>query len=248
VSTYTAQPAALPRAYADADARLTGRCARRRKIANNTWLERRGESIAIRLHATDIVTLHRDGTATLDTGGWLTVTTKSRMNDALPGGMRIGSDRGRWFVYVSGEDRVPYADGIVIDMVNRRVVGGAPDSDTVKAEDSANVATRKAINDYLRTTTPEEIVTAFENPGGDCWFCAGMGPTDPEHLRDHVDEHYVMLTLTRNAVTERGFHNPDLILSMIYHDAKAGKIDHFYTDSLRKFLRKHLTTPTVATK
>ena len=193
MSTFTAQPATLPRAYADAAARLTGRCAQRRKIANNTWLERRGEDIAIRLHQTDIVTLHPNGHATLDTGGWLTVTTKSRMNDALPGGVRIASDRGRWYVHAPGEDRVPYADGMVIDMTYRRVVSGAPTPEAVKAADSANVATRKAINDYLRTTTAAEIVHAFENPGGDCWLCAGMAPTDPEHLRQHLDEHYVML-------------------------------------------------------
>jgi hypothetical protein len=248
VSTFTAQPTTLPKAYADAAAKLTGRCAKRRKVANNTWLERHGDDIAIRLHQTDIVTLHPDGTATLDTGGWLTVTTKSRMNDALPGGLRLSSDRGRWFLYVSGEDRVPYVDGITVDLERRTVVSGAPDPETVKREDTANAATRKAINNYLRTTTPEEIVYAFENAGGDCWLCLGILGSDPEHLHEHLAEHYVMLSLTRRAVEARGFRSTDTILSLIYGAAKRGTVDSLYTVSLRKYLRKALTTPTVATK
>jgi hypothetical protein len=77
--------------YQEADEQLTGRCHKRRKIANNTWLERRStnfdsdiedpdDEIAVRLHNTDVVTFRRDGAITLNTGGWFTVTTKERIN------------------------------------------------------------------------------------------------------------------------------------------------------------------------
>ena len=91
----------LSRQYADLDAKLTGRCSQSRKVANNTYLQRRGDDIAVRLHNTDVVTFHADGTATLSTGGWFTVTTKARINDYLPGGIALSSVRGRWFLTVS---------------------------------------------------------------------------------------------------------------------------------------------------
>lgn len=73
--------------YDDLDERLTGRCRERRKVGNNTYAERRGDRIAIRLHSTDVVTFLPDGSIMLNTGGWYSVTTKDRMNSYLPGGV-----------------------------------------------------------------------------------------------------------------------------------------------------------------
>ncbi len=60
-----------------------------RPIANNTRLEMRGntygDDIAVRLHGTDVVTYHADGTITLNTGGYWTVTTRDRINRFVPG-------------------------------------------------------------------------------------------------------------------------------------------------------------------
>lgn len=248
--------------YADLDAKLTGRCSQSRKIANNTYAERRGDDIAIRLHATDVVTLHRDGTMTLNTGGWYTVTTKERINRYLPGGVHLSSIKGRWFITYSGygyhdddftwhytpseRGSVPFADGIRLDAYGE-VLGGDPAGPDVAAEDSANEKMRKDVQRYLKNTTPEDIVEAFTHPAGDCLLCSWPGrETEAEHLRLHVDEQYVMYTLTRNAVAARGFMNPDVIMSMIYNSAQRGEVDRLYTDSLRKYLRKHLTVGAVA--
>jgi len=250
------------RKYAELDARLTGRCAQGRKVANNTYLERReGGDIAVRLHSTDVVTFHADGTITLDSGGWLTVTTKARMNDYLPGGIVLSSLKGRWFLvyaghwdhasetYVKSErPAVPYADGVAIDLASLDVIGGEAAAEAVKSEDSANAAMRKAVDKYVRKTTPEAIVKAFTHPAGDCILCRWDGrETEAEHLRLHVDEQYVMYTLARNAVTARGFMNPDVIMSMIYNSAQRGEVDRLYKDSMRKYLRKHLTVGACAT-
>jgi hypothetical protein len=224
-------------------------------VANNTYLEPRNGSIAIRLHDTDIVTFHLNDLVTFDTGGWLTMLTKSRINDALPDGIVLGSDRGRWYFTFTGayegdtyvpstRERIPYTDGITLNMATFQLYSGGVDTETVKAEDSANTAMRKAVNKYLRTTTPAEIVHAFENPSGDCILC--MARQADEHLREHVDEHYVMASLARNAVEARGFGSTDAVLSMIYHSAKAGRVDSLYTDSLRKYLRKALKVGAVA--
>mgnify|MGYP003344650536 CR=1 FL=1 len=62
------------------------------KLANNTYLTRRPGSgdyesqfiYAVRLHATDILTCWPDGTVSVSSGGWKTVTTKARINEFLP--------------------------------------------------------------------------------------------------------------------------------------------------------------------
>ena len=102
--------------------RLTGRCKDSRKVANNTYLERRAAtftikgkttgigSIALKLHNTDIMTAYPDNTVTLNTGGWRTVTTKARMNDFLPFG-RIYQKDFIWYLSLGNVDHV-YDDGM----------------------------------------------------------------------------------------------------------------------------------------
>jgi hypothetical protein len=83
----------------------------RRKLENNTYLETRYpdrtydrdltlhvETVeyAVRLHDTDVVTLHPDGSYTLDSGGWRTVTTKDRINRYAP--VRLYSDKRVWWL------------------------------------------------------------------------------------------------------------------------------------------------------
>lgn len=89
-----------------------------RKIANNTYLERRTpDSVAIRLHWTDIVTFHADGHIVLDDGGYQSVTTKERMDAVLPMRLRVFQRDFRWYVQVGGWDqgvRVDYERGMVL--------------------------------------------------------------------------------------------------------------------------------------
>jgi hypothetical protein len=82
------------------DTKLQGRCRESRKLANNTYAKRRySGQIAIQLHATDILTFHSDGQIDVNTGGWNTVTTHSRMNAYLPGPWRVGGHRGSTLLY-----------------------------------------------------------------------------------------------------------------------------------------------------
>jgi len=86
-----------------------------RRIAHNTYLERTGEDeVSVRLHSTYIVRFRADGTTRLDSGGWLTVTTKERMNRYLPAGFRIAATRRVWFLYFLGERVGEYTDGLVV--------------------------------------------------------------------------------------------------------------------------------------
>ena len=86
--------------YFELDTKLQGRCKESRKLQNNTYAKRRYSGhIAIQLHATDILTFHSDGQIDVNTGGWDTVTTRSRMNDYIPGPWRVGGHRGSTLLY-----------------------------------------------------------------------------------------------------------------------------------------------------
>jgi hypothetical protein len=77
----------------------------RRKLQNHTYLYQRGDDFAVRLHYTDVVIIHADGTYTLDTGTWRTVTTKERINGYGPA--RVYSHRGIWCVWTGTDPRTP---------------------------------------------------------------------------------------------------------------------------------------------
>jgi hypothetical protein len=90
--------------YEEANAVLTGRCQEQRKVGNNTWLIRRGDNIAVRLHRTDVVTYMPDGTIRLNTGGWQSVTTKARMCEYTP--LSVSQRDWEWYVSARNPDHV----------------------------------------------------------------------------------------------------------------------------------------------
>lgn len=74
-------------------------------VANNTRVERRNEdTYALRLHATDIATFHRDGRIEINSGGWRTVTTKDRLGAVT---RHVYSERGTWYVQAEPNDQDP---------------------------------------------------------------------------------------------------------------------------------------------
>jgi hypothetical protein len=75
-----------------------------RPISSNVRLMKRGESYAIKLFNTDIITIHPDNTFTLRTGGWFTITTGRWMDAYAP--VRTYSDCGVWYIVKRGES--PY--------------------------------------------------------------------------------------------------------------------------------------------
>jgi hypothetical protein len=94
--------------FANLDATLGSKDERR--IANNTRARRVGaDIIAVRLHSTDVLTLHRDGAVIADSGGWWTVTTKERINRNGTGA-HVHAVRREWFVSTPTGD-VPFEDG-----------------------------------------------------------------------------------------------------------------------------------------
>lgn len=111
----------LPTTYTEAKERLGNR--ESRKVANNTQLIAFGgerKPIVLRLHSTNVVTFWSDGTITLNTGGWQTVTTAQRLNVVTKAhGYHVGSNGARkpenrfWEVrdFATNAESVRYVDG-----------------------------------------------------------------------------------------------------------------------------------------
>lgn len=102
--------------YEAAEARLHGRDSVR--IGHNTILHRTAEAgrdhFAIRYYATDILTMTPDGWTIIDTRGWWTATTWSRINALLPGPWAVYSGRGLRHLYYAGQPVARFLDGIAI--------------------------------------------------------------------------------------------------------------------------------------
>ena len=89
--------------------------------SNNTvaYMDEAG-SQCVRLHNTVVARRHPGGQIFLDSGGYLTVTTKRRINEALRAwgqDWRVYQHKGEWFVEeVQGAGRGPFefADGMVL--------------------------------------------------------------------------------------------------------------------------------------
>lgn len=118
-----------PQSYAAADALLTGRNSQRRKIANNTWLERRPDgSIAARLHDTDVVTWTTDGRVEFRTGGWNTVTTRERFNRYAPEGLGFGTIKRVLYAYAgSWDNKITASEGMSVRRSDVTDVRHGPD-------------------------------------------------------------------------------------------------------------------------
>lgn len=239
-----------------------GRNKSSRPIENNTRVERRDDDIAIRLHGTDVVTYHKDGSVTLDSGGWLTVTTKNRMNDYLGGRAYIGSDRGVWYVYRKGTwERVcRYFDGITVAFDGTILNPQDPSLEERKAEAERKMRLRieKYVNIYMK-----QLADGMPMPsGGDCWYCSLFGDKDNDHLLNHLTENYYVPTMLWNAMRARGYRDVSLTMGL-FLDIEAAdngvmrvrraykstdpdqRILKDFRRTLGKYLRKRLM-PTVA--
>ncbi len=203
-------------------------------IANNTRILPRtnasgNSDMAIRLHATDVLTFHTDGTITLDSGGWRTVTTKDRINRFLPGTLNVWSDRGTWKLYVGhGEDRtaVEFFDGMRITPEGE-VLNGIPqeEMDAYHAEKTrVERAVKGYIDGFLDALRSEEGLPLPS--GGDCWYCSlvtedghamgDIGGGDHDHLWDHIRESYYVPSLLYNAIVEERYGNPQVVFTIRY--------------------------------
>lgn len=94
-----------------------------RKIGNNTYVERgafvhrtwHADAVAIRLHSTAVLAYLPKGSIVINSGGWRTVTTLSRLNACLPQRYYIRQAKGVWYFGDRVHDvEFPFSDGFTI--------------------------------------------------------------------------------------------------------------------------------------
>jgi len=191
-----------------------------RIVKRNTFERHENGDTIIRLHGTDIVRKHANGSVTLNSAGWKTVTTKDRMNDHMPAGYYLYSDKGQW--YVSHGHRwankdaiaVPYFDGMVVP---RDVI--APKAKGAKLA-TKEEALRKQIKKFVCDVPLKGPFPAPSN--GDCWYCMmktkegkSLGDvTGNDHIISHIKERYLHGSLIVNALTWAGYRSPQTIYQM----------------------------------
>jgi len=189
--------------HSELDAMLKGRNAQSKKYANNTYLHRRGEDIALQYHSTDVATFKPNGDIVLTSGGWHTSTTKERINFAI--GNRLHQAHGVWYI-----DDTRFADGMVIK-ADGSIEGGAVDNPKADRQFKSKA---KAYAKLCADAMP------LDPPGaGDCWHCLMVdenGQTlgdisKSDHIDSHIEEGYVVPSLVYHALKEAG--NSDIIIS-----------------------------------
>jgi len=219
------------RSYEQIDRFLNGRL--QKKIGYHTVARRENGEIIVRQWNTDIYRITPDNVATLDVDTWFTVTTKDRLNQLLPGSVRIYSEKGRWFLFHNVPnwlDKVPFTNGIRINVETREIVAN-PGAKKITAQDKHNERIKKLIRSYLDGLTEEKfnqiLKDAKENgTAGDCFYCQfhttdtyepiGDAFQDHGHLLEHLKEKYYMVSLFYNAEKSAGAAHPEFRMTLLW--------------------------------
>lgn len=192
------------------------------KIANNTKRYLKDDNIVIRYHDTDIVTIAPDGTVTLNSGGWRTMSTKDRINRFSP--VEVRPKGGIWYVITeSGE--VPFFDGIKIKD------GKVLNKSTVNVKDIT--ALIRQINKYCKLVTKDCLPLPAS---GDCFDCCMEECKNHTHLLSHIDVGCIPGRLLINAMKDAGYTDESIKL---HYEMKL--VDTFRR-ALRRYLKKRLIT------
>lgn len=175
---------------------------RKRKLANNTYLEKNTDgSYAIRLHSTQVIKFYPEKTV-LYSGGYRTVTTKARLNEFTE--FSVWQKAGIWYIAarVVSAPEIVFADGITYHKnTGWQDVGENPKKIS---------KLRKQAKQYAKDFVIALFAGKVPKPGnGDCWYClmfdnansehnAGMG--NRSHIISHIKEKYYVPSLLVNAV------------------------------------------------
>ncbi len=222
--------------FTELDQTLKGRNRDGKKYANNTYLHRRGDDIALQYHSTDVATFKANGDIVLNSGGWFTSTTKERIAWVLSGTQfAIVQESGVWYIvkiidgntYNKANPRWRFTDGITLHTEADAVTGGLPDNPKANKTDKTLKARVKKYAQLCAEAIP------LDKPGaGDCWYCSmsttdnqslGDAFKDTDHIDSHIKEGYIVPSLVYRALKE--FGNTDFILSLVFNNPDKVMLD-----------------------
>jgi hypothetical protein len=211
-----------------------------KKLDNHTYLHRiDAQTIAVRLHDTDVVAIHDNGTYTLNTGGWQTVTTKDRINKFSPA--RLYQRNGLWYV---GE--YVFEEGMTVDVMGKPV-GRVKSASVIERKKRAlDKKVRTYINGYADHAAFHKLALPS---AGDCFGCQfsenggavndmhAQNPLGFDHLLMHMDEKYYVPSLLLKAIKVHGYRDPGFIWQRIDQEVQEGRTDWIKRE-LRQYFRK----------
>ena len=199
--------------------------------------------IALKYHATDVVTYHPDGSISLDSGGWKTQTTKRRINDYTD--MRVFPDKGVWYVgkkgdiwhWEPGEHDFVFQD-------NMRVMPDWSVKYQFEPPDAKEIEKlRKSIARYARKFA-DNLVGIGLPDAGDCWFCYmnfdGEETTNHSHLIDHIEEDYFVPSLLFRALRDSNIGNYWGYSIQCVMEGDDKHYDKWMKDVVRRAVRKYI--------
>ena len=148
-----------------------------RPIAHNTRvIKRTPTTIAIKFHATDIITFFENGSIQLNTNGWKTVTTKDRMSRFLPTGINVYPERFIWYLRLGDwkeGKKYLYEDHMIVTHDKHITnANGNAIKEHSKAKEKKKRNQLKKIDNYIKN-----FMKALENgkvpapSGSDCFIC-----------------------------------------------------------------------------
>ncbi len=199
-------------------------------VARNTveWFAADGTR-HVRLHDTDILTFHPDGSISVYTGGFNTITTRERLNRFLPVPFHVWTDkgvlnlgRGNWFDGHNG----------TVQIRERAEIGsrGAIRSDTGKGNRKVT-ADRRLIDGFMRKFRALETLPMPD--GGDPWVSVDpvSGKYGESEVRLWLRERYIFGSLIVAAGRFAGLTDTGVGYTMF------GKPDAFKARRVRRYLR-----------
>lgn len=207
---------------------------RKRKLANNTYLNIREDGgYAVRLHSTDVVIFYQDRIV-LDSGGWQTVTTKDRMNGFSP--FMVYSDSGVWYVRTGSQD-YPFADGITFHNDGTVTGAGSDPNQTKKLRKSVNKYAKAYVEAFFSGQVPEPSTR-------DCWGCCmiandGSSPMGgADHIESHIRESYFVPSILLRASDKLSPFAKDCIARVWAGEPAFDFMETITKDQMYKAVRK----------
>ena len=175
---------------------------RKRKLANNTYLEKIDNHYGLRLHNTVIIEYYPDKIV-LNTNGYFTQTTKARLNEFTP--FNIWQEKGLWHIGVGVTwkkwDSILFKDNCYYNGQWHNT--GSNPKTILKLRKQA----RQYAKDYTMALFKGEVP---EPSTGDCWHCymvevetkrsLGEAIGNPDHILNHFKEKYYVPSLLVNAI------------------------------------------------
>ena len=186
-------------------------------IARNTMrVKTESGQESVSLHDTTVYLRLPDGTVKLDTGGWNTLTTRARMNDALAGsGRSVFTSKGKIFLKTGAQDFSPFVNG-AFEFAQRCTImpDGKVISDIAQQQGRSYDSVRKLVDRYINALKRFGVPTS---PGGDpfVWPDPETGKYAPEEVLlwlDDPDTHepYIFATFIYNAFKFGGFSDSNI--------------------------------------